>query len=324
MSKLNLCLGHLFPLVGALLLQACAPDDSDSSSSPSMIAVPAGQFVMGQEGVGRAEPEHGVRLSRSFLLGRFEVTNAEYRDALQWAWDNGLCAVEFHRVVLPSYHLTINLMDMGDPACEIEFQDGVFLLRQAPDLRAAIAWPGGYDPADHPVTMVTWLGAAVYCDWLSLRLGLPPYYDGNFIQDRNHDPYRANGYRLPTEAEWEHAARFPDGRSWPWGDAEATPELANHLVRGWTTPVGAYPGGRSALGFSDLSGNVWEWVGDCFEAYDSSDRIDPLGPATTGPHVIRGGYWGNGSELLKCATRVNFGSDSPYPGIGFRICRTAP
>ena len=315
---------NLLLLLGVLSWQACAPGDSDWVPSPAMIAVPAGQFVMGQEGVTRAEPEHQVSLSRSFLLGRFEVTNAEYRDALQWPWDNGLCAVEFHRVVLPSSHLTINLMDMGDPACEIEFLNGVFLLRQAPDLRAAIAWPGGYDPADHPVTMVTWLGAAVYCDWLSLRLGLPPYYDGNFIQDRNHDPYRANGYRLPTEAEWEHAARFPDGRSWPWGDAEATPELANHLVRGWTTPVGAYPGGRSALGFSDLSGNVWEWVGDCFEAYDSSDRTDPLGPAASGPHVIRGGYWGNGSELLKCATRVNFGSDSPYPGIGFRICRTAP
>ncbi|MCB9472302.1 MAG: SUMF1/EgtB/PvdO family nonheme iron enzyme [Candidatus Delongbacteria bacterium] len=307
-----------------MLLQACAPGDSDWVPSPAMIAVPAGQFVMGQEGVTRAEPEHQVSLSRSFLLGRFEVTNAEYRDALQWAWDNGLCAVEFHRVVLPSSHLTINLMDMGDPACEIEFLNGVFLLRQAPDLRAAIAWPGGYDPADHPVTMVTWLGAAVYCDWLSLRLGLPPYYDGNFIQDRNHDPYRANGYRLPTEAEWEHAARYPDGRSWPWGDAEATPELANHLVRGWTTPVGAYPEGRSSLGFSDLSGNVWEWVGDSYEAYDSIEWTDPLGPATSGPHVIRGGYWGNGPELLKCAARVNFGSDSPYPGIGFRICRTAP
>ena len=324
MSKLNLCLGHLFPLVGALLLQACAPDDSDSSSSPAMILVPAGQFVMGQEGVGRAEPEHGVRLSRSFLLGRFEVTNAEYRDALQWAWENGHCQLDFNRVVLPGSNLTINLLDMGDPASEIGFQDGVFFLRQAADLRATTAWPGGYDPADHPVTMVTWRGAAAYCDWLSLQQGLPPYYDGNFIQDRNHDPYRASGYRLPTEAEWEHAARYPDGRSWPWGDAEATPELANHLVRGWTTPVGAYPGGRSSLGFSDLSGNVWEWVGDCFESYDSIDRIDPLGPATTGPHVIRGGYWGNSADLLRCAARVTYGVDYPNPGIGFRICRTAP
>ncbi|MCA9782537.1 MAG: SUMF1/EgtB/PvdO family nonheme iron enzyme [Calditrichaeota bacterium] len=71
-------------------------------------------------------------------------------------------------------------------------------------------------------------------------------------------------YRLPTQAEWERAARYDVGRTLPWGEVEVSSERANHLGSGWSMPVGSYPGGRSELGIDDMAGNVWEWKGDQF------------------------------------------------------------
>ena len=89
-------------------------------------------------------------------------------------------------------------------------------------------------------------------------------------------------------------------------------------------PVGSYPGGRSKLGFDDMAGNVWEWVGDRFGPYGSFGALNPLGYEGESSHVIRGGYWANGPNLLKCAARLESSSDGDQAGVGFRICRTLP
>lgn len=149
----------------------------------------------------------------------------------------------------------------------------------------------GYD--DHPVTEVTWYGAQAYCK----------YY----------------GKRLPSEAEWEKAARGTEGATYPWGE-EFDPDKLNSDYRvGHTTPVGSYPGGASPYGAYDMAGNVWEWVADWYEAYpDSTYRSPFFGHKYK---VVRGGSWNHPGDDARCARR-----DIAHPArrlrvVGFRCAR---
>jgi formylglycine-generating enzyme required for sulfatase activity/serine/threonine protein kinase len=162
--------------------------------------------------------------------------------------------------------------------------------------------------ARHPINCVDWDMATQYC--------------------------ASRGARLPTEAEWEFAARSSDGRRYPWGDDAPSPRLLNacgkecldwgkrnHVEEaamylgadGWATtaPVGSFPEGRSKFGVFDLVGNVWEWVADLYGNYDGDARTDPRGPTTGKERVIRGGAW-NG------AFRYHDPPETKSYGIGFR------
>jgi serine/threonine-protein kinase len=134
---------------------------------------------------------------------------------------------------------------------------------------------GKYQPKSgyvkHPVIGVTWYGAARYCEWA--------------------------GARLPTEAEWEYAARGPEGRVFPWGN-EFDCKLCNSWAEGCdgyarTSPVGAFPGGASWCGALDMLGNVWDWVADWYGAdyYATSPSRNPTGPSSGMYRVMRGGSW---------------------------------
>jgi formylglycine-generating enzyme required for sulfatase activity len=156
----------------------------------------------------------------------------------------------------------------------------------------------------HPVTGVTWMGARAYCRWLTKQTG--------------------RQYRLPTEAEWEYAARAGAGTAWPWGDRFDGARLNWRRTRepASTLAVGSFP--ANAWGVHDMLGNVWEWVLDAFSEYFYlyAPLRDPVNfdPNTRAP-VIRGGSFRNSLEYCRPGFRVNYPWQGDGQSIGFRVSR---
>lgn len=274
--------------------------------------IPAGTFMMGQVGV--AEPVREITLSHDFYLGVREVTNEEFLEGLQWAYEQGYLeisgSVRSHNQFLMTF------------SGEIAWEPGFGLI---PVLAGEYI---GQPPEDHPAKYVSWYGAACYCDWLSEQEGLEPFYQGDWTVTETHNPYLAEGYRLPTEAEWEYAARYNDGRTFPWGEESPTCDHANYDQGaidcvGWTAPVGVHPLGLSTLSIPDMAGNMSEWVNDLEGPYLPDQLVDPLGWLGFGvDRIYRGGSWGTGEQSLRCADREDIFADALSDRIGFRVART--
>ena len=285
---------------------------------PEMIDVPPGSFVMGDGEALCGYELRSTTLTRGFRLGMFEITNAQYIEALEWAFRNAHIVASADHVLDGLDDTMVELIDLDDPSCEIAYNGGGdFELRDAGH---------GINP-DHPVIEVTWYGAARYCDWLSLYEGLPRAYDhdGDWACNGG-DPYGAEGYRLPTEAEWEYAARFYDQRIYPWGNEDPTCARANFGdCNDWTIEVGTLLDGVSAKGFHNMGGNLSEWCNDWWEVcgIDTNSITDPTGSASGDYRLLRGGSWfyTDLADEIRCARRLHVYPTDSYQYYGFRICR---
>ena len=293
----------------ALTFSACASPKSKNGFI-EMVRIPAGTFTMGspitEPDREDNETQHSVTLS-AFWMGKYEVTQGQYQAV------------------------------MGTNPSEF------------------ITATAGENPARRPVEQVSWYDAIVFCNMLSIREGLSPAYsiNGNTNPaawgtvptnswDDTWDDVQvvpgSNGYRLPTEAQWEYACRagttgpfnFSNGAG--WGTSQITTDQANFdgtellyngspmgIVRERTIPVGSFA--ANAWGLYDMHGNVAEWCWDCYGEYPSGTQTDPTGAASGGYayRLIRGGSWFSYGEFSRSAFRS---LDDPYggnDGLGFRL-----
>jgi len=274
-----------------------------------MVWIDGGEVELGQAGI--AEPVHTNFVS-GFWMDAMLVTKAKWDDVAGWATTNG-------------YDLTVA--------------------------------GGSGKTNNHPVQTVSWYECVKWCNARSQKEGLTPCYyidpiyfnlykAANLNISNSWVNWSANGYRLPTEAEWEKAARGGrQGRLFPWGGDTIQHARANYYsassygydtspTRGYhptykdgvdpyTSPVGSFP--ANGYGLYDMAGNVWEWCWDWYGDYAAGYQSDPHGPATgqyDAIRVLRGGSWGDYASSARCANRGN----AYYPVnevnfIGFRCVR---
>ncbi len=296
-------------------------DQAAASSAPlkgamvrAMVKIPSGTFIQGEDsGPVTTRPEHVTHVS-SFFMDKFEVTRADWEAVAVWAGAHG-------------YDLPV-----------------ILRYNQAP-----------YNvPANHPAVAVSWYDAVKWCNARSEMEGRRPVYfadtnaavvyrTGQIDLTAAHTNWAGDGYRLPTEAEWERASRGGlEQKPYAWGDA-ASDLRANHwdyqLFQGrapnsaypYTERVGFFdgtqPGGTPDManpyGLYDMAGNAWEWTWDRMGDYPADKQYDPRGSDTGSQRVQRGGAWWNYIDQATNFQRLPFppdGSDD-YGMIGFRCVR---
>ncbi len=298
----------------------------DGHAPAGMMLVPAGEYSMGDhhDGMAEALPLHTVSID-TFRMDRYEVTNEQYAAGLNWAFAQGGQITVTNNVVYKAGGGTTY------PYCDTT----------ASSSYSRITWNGSTfgvvtGKENHPMVMVSWYGSVAYANWRSVMEGRQTCYDTSTWACN----FSANGYRLPTEAEWEKAARgglYSPYRRYPWGDT-LNGSQANYYGSGDpyeagadpdTTPVGYYNGGQTppgldmanGYGLYDMAGNVWEWCNDWYSStyYSSSPYDNPHGPASGTSRVLRGGSWSDGGNGLRCAYRISSAPDDRYSNYGFRL-----
>jgi formylglycine-generating enzyme required for sulfatase activity len=254
------------------------------SSAPvvpvGMALIPAGPFQMGDDRVDYAVPVHTVMVS-AFAMDKWEVSIELWESVRVWGNARGY------------------------------------------DLVA-----GGSDGGKHPVHGVNWYDLVKWNNARSEKEGkVPAYYEDvamtQVYRSGEKEPAGVKwnaGYRLPTEAEWEYAARGGvAGKLYPWGTDEISADLANYSAsdKGKTMPIGSY--GANGYELYDMAGNVWEWVWDSWGQYSMTAQTDPRGPSSGSYRMFRGGSWYNIAETCRVVIR-GISLDPGYRSlrIGFR------
>jgi len=180
--------------------------------------------------------------------------------------------------------------------------------------------PSNFRGENLPVETVSWFDAIEYCNKRSLKEGLTPVYRGS--GDNITCDWNINGYRLPTEAEWEFAAKGGTKViTTQYSGSNRVDAVAwyDRNSGGRTQPVGTKA--ANSLGIHDMSGNVWEWCWDWYGSYSSSSQIDPRGSVSGTARVLRGGSWGNSTGFVRLTFRAFYAPEVRDRAIGLRLVR---
>ena len=304
----------IFAILITAVFISCSEDDSNPVNttegpqySGSMVRIEAGgsSFQMGSEnGNADEQPVHTVNFTCDFWMDTVEVTQADYEELMSVSYD------------------------------------GYF----TPE------WQEAYGLGDEfPVYSVYWGDAVLYCNARSRAEGLDSVYTytdifgapGCLCQLGGVSAgLTKNGYRLPTEAEWEYACRAGSATDFYWGQdydpypatADDSLEISNCAVwsgNSWDIDAedpafgNQICGGKTPndYGLYDMAGNVYEWCHDLYGAYTADTKTDPSGPETGGWNVVRGGSWGTGAYYLRSANRTFTTPDYQFFFLGFRCVR---
>jgi formylglycine-generating enzyme required for sulfatase activity len=280
-----------------------------SGIQSGMALIPAGSFTMGNcmdpnEGWSDELPLHTVYVS-AFYMDKYDVTYSQWQQVYNWATNHGY----------------------------------------------SFDYAGSGKAANHPVQTVDWYDCVKWCNARSQMEGRTPAYYTSATQttvyrtgqvDVDNSSVKWNtGYRLPTEAEWEKAARGgASGQRFPWGNTISESQANYYSYNGYTydlsntgynptfndgvwpytSPVGYFA--PNGYGLYDMAGNVWQWCWDWYGSYGSASQSDPRGPTVVSVRVLRGGYWNYYAGHSRCAYRFNY-----FPGLagsfffGFRCVR---
>lgn len=275
----------------------------------SFILVPGGNYLMGDvfgDGSKDEVPVHQVEV-HDFYLSPYELTTGEY--------------LRFAEATKSNYPAWL------EAGSAYHFRHGARDYYRASGTALT-------DP-DHPIVGITWKNAVAYCNWLSMQRGLTPVYavsGDTFVRDTS-----ANGYRLPTEAEWEYAARergktcrFGTGKD-KAGVADINVDVRAIFERPYMTsgesllrtlPVRSLK--PNALGLYHMSGNVWEWCQDWYavDYYTKPTRqAGPTGPDTGTHKVLRGGSWYFDGYHARCSNRHHARAEQHFHAAGVRLAR---
>ena len=269
--------------------KARKPGGETAESPANMIRIPGGTFMMGRPANDPVNANDGVRHQvtvSGFFMGKYAVTQKEYCEVMR---------------------------------SDIWFMRDVFLA-----VINATDWPLLGEGDNYPMYYVGWYNAVYYCNRLSEHEGLTPVYTINETDLRWNRS--ANGYRLPTEAEWEYACRagtttpFNTGNNITTSQANYFPNNAKGTNREKTVEVGSFA--PNAWGLYDMPGNVWEWCWDWFGDYPNGAQSDPIGPPTGSERVVRGGSWNSEALWARSSSRSSFYPYQGYDSVGFRLVRS--
>ncbi len=307
---------------------------------PSLITIPCGVYTIGSdEGFfkGREAPQHAVILG-SFQLAQFPVTNAEYRLFMEAAgyederWWQTEAAQAWRRGentdVGPKLQWRQNRKYYQEHFTDIRewHRQGKITSKQADEMEQIAQWsdgsfeewletkfPGGkltepscwrddaFNRVAQPVVGICWHEALAYCNWLSAQSGL--------------------SFRLPSEAEWEAAARGSTGRHYAYGN-DFNVKLANTFethIRA-TTPIGVFPDGDTPEGLQDMCGNVWEWTSSLYQPYPCDFHDGRENQESDGLFIARGGSWYDYQLKTRAAYRFRSPPSYRYYYMGLRVC----
>ena len=278
---------------------ATIEETSSEEATPLAEATAAPEKTSAPQPISSGDDEMVLVPAGEFTMGR--SAKDEFTGCQEVSQDCELSAFmdeePVHPVVLDAF--SIDKTEVTNSLYKTCEDQGACTPPQESNSNTQASYYGNPEFDNYPVIYVSWDQAKTYCEW--------------------------RGARLPTEAEWEKAARGDDGRTYPWGE-KIDESFANfNYGVGDTTAVGTYEKGKSPYGLYDMAGNVWEWVADWYSDtyYGRSPDENPPGPATGEMRVLRGGSWGLKGVSVSTSYRYARDPAETSPDLGFRCAKDA-